>query len=289
MSDLIAELRRSAAGDDRRLAELLGTLRPAARPGTLVPRASRELAAFLSAAATEGVVVAAPPASPLPQRGSDLVVELGPVPAQRARGRLGWLRALVPATLWAKAVLAATVAVAAVAVAGAPPSDDVVVRPATQRPAPSAHPEEPGEPTMHPGAVGGSGGTRSITSGRERSTAAAQPVRPHPDRGATSTAPAARSGDDATDSHHGSDGRDDSSSDDSATTGGSDDGTDAQSSTDTSDDGDSATDSTDSTDGSDSTDSTDSTDATPSPTASSQQSGSTGDGSTGSDSSTSSD
>lgn len=188
MSDLIAELRRSAEGDDHRLADLLGTLRATEPPGGTGPRANRELAAFLAAAATDGLAACPPTAPPASVPVPDLVVELGHVPAPRARSRPGWLRALVPATLWAKAVMAATVAVAAMAVAGGAPSDDVVVRPASDHPAASGHAEVSGDLTVHPGAVGGPGGARAVTTdGATGSDTRAPSVRLHAPHGPADT------------------------------------------------------------------------------------------------------
>lgn len=178
MTDLLHELRRSSDRRDRELADVLGRLSPArsARRAT-GPRASDPLAAFLAA---QQVGPAAPSARPLAAR-PDLVVVIGP-PAGPPRTVA---RALVPAALWAKAVLAAAAAVATVGLAawGAPsydvagtpagaPSASGTTTPATPagadaEPTPRAQPPvlATTSPTDRPRATPGREQARSATAG----------------------------------------------------------------------------------------------------------------------------
>jgi hypothetical protein len=159
MTNLVHELRRSPTAGDRKVADLLSSLLPAAG-GYPRPRATEALATFiaeqdarLSVSAHAGGHVAAP----------NLVVVLAPSPASRAARRRrsparGLTRALVPAALWGKVVLAATVALAAGAVVSGGSSRDVVVPPTDRSTA-----TRPATPTLRSGGAGPTPRARQAT------------------------------------------------------------------------------------------------------------------------------
>jgi hypothetical protein len=130
MTNIVNELRRSPTAGDRKMADLLSSLLPAAG-GYPRPRATEELATFIAeqdARLTLSAHGCGHLAAP------NLVVVLAPRPGPRAARPLsalarGLTRTLVPAALWGKVVLAATVALAAGAVVSGGSSHDVVVPP----------------------------------------------------------------------------------------------------------------------------------------------------------------
>lgn len=138
MTELLSELRRSPVAGDRAVAELLGSLRPAEDRR---PRASEALAAFI---AERGSGVTPRAELQVPAGQSSLLVVLGgaadPKPARRR----------VMTGAWANMALAAAIVLAAVAVATAGPSREVVVRPtdssSTVAPATTA-PADQADPT----------------------------------------------------------------------------------------------------------------------------------------------
>jgi hypothetical protein len=147
MTNIVHELRRSPTADDRKMADLLSSLLPAAG-GYPRPRATEELATFIAeqdARLTLSAHGCGHLAAP------NLVVVLAPPPAPRAARRLpalarGLTKTLVPAALWGKVVVAATVALAAGAIVAGGPSHDVVVPPTDGSTA-----IRPATPTLPPG------------------------------------------------------------------------------------------------------------------------------------------
>ena len=146
MSDsLLAELRRSADPDDRRMAGLLMPL--ADSSGQLrMPAADEALTTFL----IERLGASADLTTPLQTGEPALVVHLGPPPSDRAPShRVG------PAVLAAAAVVAIVTAVGAAAMTGVGQRDDgpVVVTPAVQTPTPTTQDGVTDDPVAHPQAT----------------------------------------------------------------------------------------------------------------------------------------
>jgi hypothetical protein len=169
-SSLLAELRRSADAETRRLAELLATLVPTdARRGSQ-PRATDTLAAFLAAQDSPYQPEEFQP----PTTASDVVVVLTPATARPAPRRLAVLPARLRSSLLAKVALAAAVGLAGggavAATTGSSAGDHVVITPATPSGPPANAPADNHDEHEGQGHVGDanhpSSGTAASTEGR---------------------------------------------------------------------------------------------------------------------------
>ena len=143
MSDsLLAELRRSADPDDRRVADLLMPL--AASSGQLrMPAADEALTTFL----VEAMGAAADQTATFEPGEPALVVQLGPSMTDRSP-----TRRVGPAVLAAAAVVAVVTALGAAALTGVGQRDEgpVVVTPAVQTPTPMTQDGGTDDPVVHP-------------------------------------------------------------------------------------------------------------------------------------------